>query len=87
MLDIDHFKKFNDEYGHLAGDECLKYIATALEASVQRAADLVARYGGEEFVVILPETDLEGAKKVGTRLLNAIESLPYRTGRPRQRNT
>lgn len=72
MLDIDHFKKFNDEYGHLA---------TALESSIQRAADLVARYGGEEFVIILPETDLEGAKKVATRLLNVVEALaiPHRT--------
>lgn len=64
MLDIDHFKQFNDRYGHVAGDECLKDVAGILLDSVTRSEDCVARYGGEEFAIILPGTQLEGALKV-----------------------
>ncbi len=75
MLDIDHFKRFNDHYGHLAGDDCLRRIATALRTAVGRAPDFVARYGGEEFVVILPDTSTNGAITVAERLRRAVEAL------------
>jgi len=75
MLDIDYFKKFNDSYGHLAGDDCLRQIGTTLESIVGRAPDIVARYGGEEFVVILPETKGLGAATLAERIRKAIELL------------
>jgi len=75
MLDIDHFKKFNDTYGHLTGDECLKQIGNTLKVIVSRTADTVARFGGEEFIVILPETDVHGAINVAERIQSGIESL------------
>jgi diguanylate cyclase (GGDEF)-like protein len=61
LLDIDHFKDFNDRHGHAQGDECLRQVARALAASCRRPADLAARYGGEEFALVLPETDSAGA--------------------------
>lgn len=73
LLDIDFFKPFNDEYGHIAGDACLKRVANALKLVSQRPADLVARYGGEEFAIILPQTD--DAIKVAESCLDAIEAL------------
>jgi len=75
MLDIDHFKKFNDRYGHVAGDECLKMVAVALQGAVGRAPDMAARYGGEEFVVILSDTDGHGAALVAERIRRAVEDL------------
>ncbi|MBU0663800.1 MAG: diguanylate cyclase [Proteobacteria bacterium] len=75
MLDVDHFKKYNDHYGHLAGDDCLLQIANALKAVVKRPPDIVARYGGEEFVVILPETDLQGAAILAGRIGEAVLGL------------
>ena len=75
MLDIDHFKKFNDSYGHLAGDKCIQMIATMLKTTIERAPDIAARYGGEEFIVILPETDENGAKILGERIRKAVEDL------------
>ena len=62
MIDVDYFKKYNDTYGHLAGDEVLKQIAKAIQQSTQRPADLVARFGGEEFVVVLPATPADGMR-------------------------
>lgn len=75
MMDVDYFKKFNDHYGHQAGDDCLKQIAGALEGELYRPADIVARYGGEEFSVLLPGTDSIGAVQVAKRLIQVIRKL------------
>jgi len=75
MLDVDHFKKFNDHYGHQAGDACLIRVAHALAAGSQRAGDLVARYGGEEFSIVLPNTGDDEARGIGEALRGAIEAL------------
>lgn len=75
MFDIDHFKAFNDNYGHPAGDECLRRVARILSDSLERPADCIARYGGEEFACILPETDEKGSRDIGRKLLKAIESI------------
>lgn len=75
MFDVDLFKQYNDRFGHLEGDDCLKRIANATQALASRPADLVARYGGEEFIVMLPETDTDGARQVGERLRAEIERL------------
>ncbi len=80
MLDIDCFKLYNDNYGHLAGDECLKRVASALSDTLQRAADFVARYGGEEFVIVLPETAPETALLIGKRVRMAVEALKIEHG-------
>lgn len=74
LLDVDHFKDFNDQYGHGAGDVCLKKVASALAAAVTRAGDLVARFGGEEFVVLAPETDIAGARQLAEQLCGCIEA-------------
>lgn len=75
MLDIDYFKKYNDHYGHLAGDDCLQTLAQEFTKSLTRAGDLVARYGGEEFVVLLPTTGLHAALDVAAHLEKAVASL------------
>jgi diguanylate cyclase (GGDEF)-like protein len=75
MIDIDHFKLFNDRYGHPAGDACLRGVAQALACVSVRPADLVARYGGEEFAILLPQTAREGAEFVARSILGAIESI------------
>jgi len=75
MCDIDYFKLYNDTYGHQAGDECLRQVAAVLQHSVKRAADLVARYGGEEFVVVLPNTDIEGATCVAEMIAQQVRAL------------
>ena len=75
MCDIDHFKIFNDTYGHQAGDECLKNVAAALRSIGQRETDFIARYGGEEFVIVLPDTKLEMAVHVAEKARNAVEKL------------
>jgi diguanylate cyclase (GGDEF)-like protein len=75
MVDIDHFKIFNDAMGHVAGDACLRRVAEALRDNLHRSTDFVARFGGEEFVVVLRDTGLEGAVAVGERLRAAIEGL------------
>jgi len=72
MIDIDYFKKYNDAYGHDAGDDCLRTVADALSQCVIREEDFVARYGGEEFTVVLPNTDENGAKMVAERMLEKV---------------
>jgi diguanylate cyclase (GGDEF)-like protein len=75
MLDVDFFKKYNDCYGHQAGDECLRTVARALQAGCHRAGDLVARYGGEEFVLIAADTDMAGASVLAESLRLGVEEL------------
>lgn len=75
MIDIDHFKLFNDTHGHHAGDECLRRVGESLDSILTRGGDLVARYGGEEFTLLLPETDMEGARAVAERVRRTIEGL------------
>ena len=75
LIDVDHFKAFNDNHGHQAGDDCLRAVAAAIQDQVTRPADLAVRYGGEEFAVILPETDREGALAVAIRIHQAIAGL------------
>ncbi|MFZ4480743.1 MAG: diguanylate cyclase, partial [Rhodoferax sp.] len=75
MIDIDHFKRYNDHYGHQAGDECLRRVALTLQGGAQRAGDLAARYGGEEFLLILPDTDGTTAHGLADTLRQAVESL------------
>lgn len=75
MIDIDFFKRYNDTYGHLQGDECLKQVAKGLNLPLKRPLDLIARYGGEEFVVMLPDTDIDGALEVARQLQEAIHEL------------
>jgi diguanylate cyclase (GGDEF)-like protein len=75
MVDIDHFKLFNDAKGHVAGDECLRQVANALRSVVQRPADLAARFGGEEFACILPDTEANGAEAIASAMRGEILSL------------
>lgn len=72
LIDVDYFKKYNDHYGHSEGDQCLKQVAQVIENNIRRSHDTVARYGGEEFVVILPETDKEGAIQVAEQVKQGI---------------
>ena len=75
MLDVDHFKAYNDVYGHPAGDACIRQVSQAVLASVGRAGDLVVRYGGEELLVLLPECELPGAIGVAQRIVDAVRAL------------
>jgi diguanylate cyclase (GGDEF)-like protein/PAS domain S-box-containing protein len=75
LLDIDQFKAFNDNYGHMSGDQCLRLVATAIRKASIRTTDLVARYGGEEFAVLLPETTLQSAVAVAERVRTCISEL------------
>ena len=81
MIDIDHFKKYNDTYGHDAGDGCLRTVAGALSECVIREEDFIARYGGEEFAVVLPNTDEKGAQLVAERMLEKMRecNIPHKT--------
>jgi diguanylate cyclase (GGDEF)-like protein len=75
LIDLDHFKLFNDHYGHQAGDSCLQQVSACLKAGFARSHDLVARYGGEEFVCVMPETSLEGAEAKAQALEKAVRAL------------
>jgi diguanylate cyclase (GGDEF)-like protein len=75
MIDVDHFKAFNDTYGHPAGDDCLRRVAQAIQAAVHRPYDLVARYGGEEMVALLPATPEDGCTIVAEHILAAVSAL------------
>jgi diguanylate cyclase (GGDEF)-like protein/PAS domain S-box-containing protein len=81
MIDIDFFKQYNDRYGHVRGDDCLKRVAHALDAGATRPRDFLARYGGEEFVLVLPETDEKGAARVAERCRDALvaEGIAHET--------
>ncbi|MEE1924742.1 diguanylate cyclase [Pseudomonas sp. 148P] len=76
MIDIDHFKRFNDTYGHPAGDACLQHVARLFSACVRRPSDLLARYGGEELVAILPETDAAGATAIARAMIERLAQEP-----------
>ncbi len=80
MIDIDHFKLYNDAYGHQAGDDCLRQVAGAMVQCAGRSPDLLARYGGEEFVILLPQVGRDGAETVAQRILDAVQELaiPHR---------
>jgi diguanylate cyclase (GGDEF)-like protein/PAS domain S-box-containing protein len=79
MVDIDFFKQYNDRYGHIQGDDCLKRVAQVLKVGANRPRDFLARYGGEEFVLVLPETEEDGAEHVATRCREALmmERIPH----------
>jgi diguanylate cyclase (GGDEF)-like protein len=79
LVDVDYFKAYNDRCGHLAGDDCLRQVATVLQSALLRPSDTLARYGGEEFAILLPETNQPGARVVADRALRALatEELPH----------
>ena len=79
LMDIDYFKRYNDNYGHGAGDECLKTVAKTLSESFQRESDFIARFGGEEFIAVLPNTDLGGAEKIAKQIFQQLHkaNLPH----------
>ena len=82
VLDIDHFKAYNDCHGHVAGDDCLKSVATLLQGISTRSTDLLARYGGEEFVLLLPDTDADAARAIAERCRQVVEDkqIPLENG-------
>ncbi|MEE4204476.1 MAG: diguanylate cyclase [Halieaceae bacterium] len=75
LADVDYFKRYNDHYGHQAGDDCLRRVAIGMSAELQRAGDFIARYGGEEFVVVLPDSSLSAGLAVAEKLRRAVEKL------------
>jgi diguanylate cyclase (GGDEF)-like protein/PAS domain S-box-containing protein len=89
IIDLDHFKQFNDQYGHPAGDECLRAVGRVLTAEAKRTTDLSVRYGGEEFVMLLPNTDAAGCVRIGERILRGLRDagIPHRLNLPSGRVT
>jgi diguanylate cyclase (GGDEF)-like protein len=84
LMDIDHFKNFNDRYGHMVGDDCLRAIAHIIDGTVSRGGDFAARYGGEEFVALLPGTGIDGARLLAERIREVVEerAIPHASGGP-----
>ncbi|ROM57670.1 deoxyribonuclease [Pseudomonas poae] len=80
MIDVDHFKAFNDRHGHHGGDEALRTVAQVIGSNIRRPADLAARYGGEEFAVVLPHTDVKGAWVIAEHIRSSVERLPLVAG-------
>ena len=76
MVDVDHFKGFNDTYGHQLGDKVLKMVASVMVSIARRATDMVSRYGGEEFVIVAPDTSLENANLVAERIRQTLRETP-----------
>jgi diguanylate cyclase (GGDEF)-like protein/PAS domain S-box-containing protein len=89
MIDVDHFKIFNDEYGHPAGDACLRSVAGVLAVEAKRTTDLAARYGGEEFALLLPDTDAAGCARIGRRICRELRKtdIPHKSNLPSGRVT
>lgn len=83
MIDVDHFKAFNDRHGHHGGDEALRMVAQVIDDNIRRPADLAARYGGEEFAVVLPHTDAKGAWVIAEHIRSSVEHLPKVAGAER----
>jgi len=83
MIDIDHFKQYNDTYGHSEGDTCLKIVSETIDKTLLRPDDFVARYGGEEFTVVLPHTDENGARFIAERILKSIikRNIPHKNSK------
>lgn len=77
LIDIDFFKRLNDRYGHLVGDDCLKLVALLIQSKVHRDDDMVSRYGGEEFAVLLPQTDMTGASHIAEKIRKEVENSPF----------
>lgn len=75
FIDIDHFKRYNDLYGHLAGDDCLKVVSRTLQSALGRTADFLARFGGEEFIILLPDTGESGCRHMAENIRSAVEGL------------
>lgn len=80
MIDLDYFKKINDQYGHVFGDECLRKVASTIASQVSRPNDCVARYGGEEFVILLPDTDAKAAEMLAKRMIKSVSELELHNG-------
>ena len=80
MIDIDHFKRINDRFGHTEGDQCLVAVALAIRGCLHRASDRLMRFGGEEFAVLLSGTDIEGVRLMSERILSAVRSLEFQQG-------
>jgi diguanylate cyclase len=78
LLDIDYFKNFNDIYGHLIGDDCLKMVASLIEHEIKRVSDMAFRYGGEEFAVLLPNTQTNGALLIAEKIRTRIETAEFK---------
>ncbi|NKB39078.1 MAG: diguanylate cyclase [Gammaproteobacteria bacterium] len=83
MIDVDSFKQYNDEFGHIVGDKCLRFIGAILSDAIKRPADLAARFGGEEFAIVLSETDSDGAYMVAEQLRQKVAGISAYEGLPR----